>query len=51
MTKFELLEALNDYRNDRPDYGHEQADMALLKYINDPDITTAFLEIERWYHA
>jgi hypothetical protein len=51
MTKNELLEVLVDYKNDIPDEGHQQADIALLKYINDPDITTAFLEIERWYHA
>jgi hypothetical protein len=32
-----------------PDIAHYNADMLLLALINDPDITTAFDAIEKWY--
>ena len=61
MNKLELIEQLNkihkaskDWRDAditdlSPDEGHEIADRLLLKYINDEEITKAFLQIERWY--
>lgn len=28
---------------------HELADKALLEYINDPDVTRLFEEMDKWY--
>ena len=34
---------------DDPEGDHKDADRALLKYINDPEITKAFNDIKKWY--
>jgi len=50
VTKEELLATLrglakmSDIRRT-----HEEADAALLKYINDPAVTRAFKRIDKWY--
>jgi hypothetical protein len=51
MTKQELLDKLaacanHDYG---PEAGHEDADEALIAFINDPEITEAFNNLEKWY--
>jgi hypothetical protein len=63
MTKEELLvrlRELDDFQRgikDKPekdkglccgDY-HEAADKAILQFIGDMEVTTAFLQIQRWY--
>lgn len=49
-TKEKLLADLKSYENgqDIAD-NHIRADRALLRYINDKDITEAFEEIRKWY--
>lgn len=49
MTKDELLEILKDSKEHDAEISHEDADEALLKYINDPEITEAFMAMTRWY--
>ena len=56
MTKPELIEKLRVLQGDyyevpgiNPDKNHSEADGLLLEYINDPEVTEAFLEIMRWY--
>lgn len=51
MTRDELLEQLNQIvmNNGCPDDNHKEADLLLLRYINDHEITMAFTEIEKWY--
>lgn len=59
MTREELLSFLRSIEDivraetddnlcDASDF-HLRADMALLSYINDPEITAAYTAIERWY--
>lgn len=50
MTKQELLDKLIFLQQDK-DYevAHELADRLLLEYINDKDISQAFLKINRYY--
>ena len=45
-TLLELLKMLNC---DDPESNHMDADRALLKYINDEEITIAFRNINKWY--
>jgi hypothetical protein len=50
MTKEELLRTLLKCNENKDiEQGHEHADQALLAYINDPDITSAFNSINKWY--
>lgn len=52
MTKEELIEKLKELkqRNEREAEGtHIEADELLLKFINDPDVSKAFEDLERWY--
>ncbi|MCK9556366.1 hypothetical protein M0R36_11250 [bacterium] len=50
MTKDELIKRLNEIKDEGGgEGGHMEADDLLLEYINDPDISKAFNEIERWY--
>lgn len=53
MNKEQLLKLLGDLYDGRdtgnPESDHPKADMALLEYINDPEITEAFKKVERWY--
>ena len=52
ITYDDLLAALRDRRygsyHDQ-EIGHKEADILLLRYINDPAITEAFLKVGRWY--
>lgn len=32
-----------------PEEAHKKADAALLAFINDADVSTAFLALHRWY--
>jgi hypothetical protein len=50
MTREELLLVLAGLADDEdPEHAHVQADMLLLSYIDDADITQAFMAIKRWY--
>lgn len=49
MTKEELLCKLANLENIEPKDGHYEADILLLDYINDEEITEAFQNLERWY--
>jgi len=51
MKKKELLLKRLSKCKDNNDHhkGHEEADEALLEYINDEDITEAFDDIIKWY--
>jgi len=50
MNKQELLIILKDEAgNDDLEVAHSNADEALLKFINDPEITKAFDNIDKWY--
>ena len=48
MTKEELLEILRQDTGDT-ERDHSESDDALLKYIDDPDVTEAFNTREKWY--
>lgn len=48
IDKNTLLLLLRTNFND-PEGDHLDADRALLKYINDPEITEAFNNIKKWY--
>lgn len=55
MKKEELIQKLNLFaeraerdRGEIPDI-HIQAEMALLEFINDPEVTEAWNKIEMWY--
>ena len=52
ITYDDLLAALRERRygsyHDQ-EIGHKEADILLLRYINDPAITEAFLKVGRWY--
>ena len=47
MTKNELIDVLKQEGD--AEKRHEEADKALLEYINDPEITLAFYSMTRWY--
>lgn len=52
MTIKELLRELKRLKfvsHKDPYEAHQLADKALIKYIDDPEITTAFEEIDKWY--
>ena len=50
MSKEELISDLNELqRSIDPEKAHIEADSALLKYINDPEVEEAFYAIDRWY--
>ena len=48
ITKAELLEIIQRDTGDT-ERDHENADKALLNYINDEEITTAFDAVYKWY--
>jgi len=50
LSKEELILKLKEIQliNDE-EYAHQQADDALLAYINDDEITRLFNEIDKWY--
>ena len=51
MSKEELiakLKALSESNYDIEE-GHSQADGWLLEYINDPEVTELFNDLEKWY--
>lgn len=50
--KQELLKRLKELEKHSqydPETAHMNADKALLEYINDVTVTTAFNEINKWY--
>lgn len=51
MTKEELIEKLNDIYHTGGDeeVDHVKADNLLLEYIDCPDVTKIFNNIEKWY--
>lgn len=50
MTRDELLKILRDNENTQdPEAGHSEADEALIKYINDSEITEAYNKLIKWY--
>jgi hypothetical protein len=50
MTKEELIERLKALQhNSDPEDSHSQADLLLLEYINDHQVTMAFSAIQKWY--
>lgn len=50
MTKDELVAIVTGLQSETdPEDAHIAADNALLHYIDDPEIATAYREIERWY--
>lgn len=50
MTKEELLYKLAQAATDHDkENAHFDADLALLEYINDPDISAAYGRVEKWY--
>ena len=48
MTKEDLLAILAECTGADPEYEHSNAD-AILAYIDDPEITTAYNAIKKWY--
>ena len=46
-SKQMLLDTLKSLQDVDHERGHESADDALLNYINDPEITAAFLALTR----
>lgn len=49
MTKEELLAKLQTLMEGDTEENHLDADVALLEYINDPEITAVYREIPKWY--
>ena len=50
MTKEELLKRLGECRrNGDTESAHADADKALIAYINDNDVATAFGLVDKWY--
>jgi len=50
MNKTELLQKLKDLSESYDTEGaHVRADEAIIEYINDVEIKSAFEEIEKWY--
>ena len=51
MTKQELLDLLARAKecDGDPEAAHGMADDALINFINDPDVATAFDSINKWY--
>lgn len=53
MTALETLrdelKKLAEKVNFVPEGDHVEADKLLLEYINDPEVTRLFNEIEKWY--
>lgn len=53
ITKDELLQKLidiaTDVRSSDPARDHQEADEALLEYVDDPEISAAFERIEKYY--
>lgn len=45
----QLLTHLAECANRDPESGHMAADVGLLAYIDDDEITTAFEQIPKWY--
>lgn len=50
MTKEELIKILTDLAsNDDQEYAHIEADLVLLQFINDYEVSKAFRKIDKWY--
>ena len=48
LTKAALINRLREVGND-PESAHVKADVLLLLYIDDPEVTKAFEAIDKWY--
>jgi len=49
MTKQELIEKLKALHGETPETAHGTADFLLLEYIDDEEVTDAFVNVDRWY--
>ncbi len=49
MTKDELIQRLKECDTGDTELDHVRSDELLLDYINDPEVTKAFIEIDKWY--
>ena len=50
MTRDMLLKRLKELAELHDEEGsHYEADMQLLTFIGDPEVTTAYMAIKRWY--
>lgn len=51
MTRDELLEKLRSMKDSDgdPELDHSDADLAIIEYINDPEIEEAYRAIPKWY--
>lgn len=48
-TKDDLLERLDEVKDYDQEAAHAEADLALLDFIDDEEITQAFEEVKSWY--
>jgi hypothetical protein len=50
FSKAELLEILRKCaESEDQEDGHYEADQALIRFINDPEITEAYEKVGKWY--
>ena len=49
MSKEELLEALQEIEYLDTESRHQEADILLLQYINDPEISGLYNSYDKWY--
>lgn len=50
ITKEQLLAQLKEFARSADTEGaHSDADSALLRFINDPEVSKAYDAIEKWY--
>ena len=49
MNKEELLELLRSLKGADEEAEHSSADIALLEYIDDKEISEAFDNVKKWY--
>ncbi len=50
MNKEQLIQRLKDLQEFGDiEVAHSMADKALIAYINDPEVTKLFEEMEKWY--
>ena len=49
MTKEELIARLNELLQEDKEIAHEEADRALIAYINEAEIRAAYDKIAKWH--
>jgi len=49
MTKQELLDELERAAGQNGEGGHQNADWALIQYIDDREIEMAYTAVKKWY--